>query len=313
MCKITVEEHRRSSRNKSEENHDMTLDAYSSAHKSSERRSYRRRSSSTNTDSYEKSKKASYDSVTREDRHHDSTRRAKRSNRQRDDDDDDDDDDDRHDGRKKEAQYRSERHLKERERSRERVRYSSIESRGHSYDRHGDRSGDHRKRPSIEYRGDPHHRRSYKRRNRRTDGGADESKEVNGSEAVTHRSTNAVDRTVGAVNMQSGAGTTTLLKRTIGERTDVSLDILNHEFRELNYAKAYGIDITGFVGVQADILKVETQGETKPMSNYQRRQLRKEEILKHPDRFWKCNRCGYMNYLSNYECTGCQQLRNANR
>ncbi|EDO07745.1 hypothetical protein BBOV_III001780 [Babesia bovis T2Bo] len=107
--------------------------------------------------------------------------------------------------------------------------------------------------------------------------------------------------------------TAAMLRSTLGNSTDITLDSLNSEFREMNYSRAYGIDISGFVGVQSEVLKVDIPTEQKPLSNYERRQQRKEEILKHPDRFWKCKRCGYMNYLSNYECTGCQQLRNANR
>ncbi|GBE59515.1 hypothetical protein, conserved [Babesia ovata] len=112
---------------------------------------------------------------------------------------------------------------------------------------------------------------------------------------------------------QHAADTTAMLKKALGDRTDVNVAILNNEFKELNYAKAYGLDITGFVGMQPDILNVNMPTEAKPVSRQQRRQYRKEEIKNHPDRFWKCNKCAYMNYLSNYECTGCHYLRDANR
>ncbi|KAK1933285.1 hypothetical protein X943_002998 [Babesia divergens] len=111
---------------------------------------------------------------------------------------------------------------------------------------------------------------------------------------------------------QQVTDTNTLLFGTLGEGTDINLGMLNNEFSQLNYSKAYGIDITNFAVVQSDILKVDIPRENKPLSSYERRQRYKEEIRKHPDRFWKCKRCSYMNYLSNYECTGCQQLRNAN-
>ncbi|CDR96413.1 hypothetical protein, conserved [Babesia bigemina] len=112
---------------------------------------------------------------------------------------------------------------------------------------------------------------------------------------------------------QHAADTTAMLQHALGERTDINVAALSNEFKELNYSKAYGIDITGFVGMQPEILNVNVPTEAKPVSRQQRRQFRKEEIRNHPDRFWKCNKCEFMNYLSNYQCDGCQQLRNANR
>lgn len=108
------------------------------------------------------------------------------------------------------------------------------------------------------------------------------------------------------------ADTTSLLLDVYGEQSGVNLGVLNDEFKELNYSRAYGIDVSSFSFVQSDIFNVELPRENKPLSTYERRQRRKEEILKHPDRFWKCKKCESMNYLSAYECTRCQQLRNAN-
>ncbi|GIX62153.1 uncharacterized protein BcabD6B2_15880 [Babesia caballi] len=195
-------------------------------------------------------------------------------------------------------------------RSRVKRRRSLSDERGHSRgrDRERRRSSDRRRRSRD---------RHSERREESGRGRAVKDKEE-GAEGIYNAIGNqpdntAVDAAAGVGTTQHAVDTTALLKSALGDRTDINVATLNNEFRELNYSKAYGIDITGFVGVQPDVLTVVIPTESKPLTNYERRKHRKEEILQHPERFWKCNKCEFMNYLSNYECTVCQHLRNANR
>ncbi|KAK2194621.1 zinc finger protein [Babesia duncani] len=86
---------------------------------------------------------------------------------------------------------------------------------------------------------------------------------------------------------------------------------LRNDFEADNYAKAYGIDVSGFVGLTSELLQVGMLSKPEEKTKEQRRLSRKEEIRLHPDRFWKCKKCSYMNYQSNYFCMGCNGLKQA--
>ncbi|EAN30499.1 hypothetical protein TpMuguga_03g00658 [Theileria parva strain Muguga] len=77
---------------------------------------------------------------------------------------------------------------------------------------------------------------------------------------------------------------------------------LREEFERSAFDKAYGLDIS-------EILTATTVSEGSKLSRSDRRRHREHELKHHQERFWKCKRCEFMNYLSNYECKHCKTLR----
>ncbi|EKX73265.1 conserved hypothetical protein [Theileria equi strain WA] len=86
---------------------------------------------------------------------------------------------------------------------------------------------------------------------------------------------------------------------------------LQKEFELSNYSKAYGLDLSGFVGLSSEILSIGSISKDKEYTKAERKKFREEEIKLHKDRFWKCKKCSFMNYLSNYACMGCKGLKGA--
>ncbi|KAK1444395.1 hypothetical protein BgAZ_103010 [Babesia gibsoni] len=175
------------------------------------------------------------------------------------------------------------------------LRRSRSRERHHRY-----RKGHHDEHKSRERRDSSRHSRRIPEKH--TSGGSNSI----GRDAHLSSSTDAE-------TSQNREGKDSILLSLVGDGKEASLGMLNNEFRELNYSRAYGIDVSNFSFAQDDILKVELPRENKQLSTYEKRQRIKEEIAKYPERFWKCKKCESMNYLSSYQCSRCQQLRNANR
>ncbi|UKJ88699.1 hypothetical protein MACJ_001943 [Theileria orientalis] len=91
--------------------------------------------------------------------------------------------------------------------------------------------------------------------------------------------------------------------------TNIESDTLKHEFEVSNYTKAYGLDISGFVGLSSQILNATSSSEETKLNRFERKKIREHELKHHKERFWKCKKCDFMNYLSNYECKRCKGLR----
>ncbi|XP_955359.1 uncharacterized protein TA18850 [Theileria annulata] len=84
---------------------------------------------------------------------------------------------------------------------------------------------------------------------------------------------------------------------------------LREEFEKSAFDRAYGLDISGFVGISSEILGATSVSEETRLTRTERRKHREHELKHHQERFWKCKRCEFMNYLSNYECKRCKALR----
>ncbi|BAM40948.1 uncharacterized protein TOT_030000209 [Theileria orientalis strain Shintoku] len=91
--------------------------------------------------------------------------------------------------------------------------------------------------------------------------------------------------------------------------TSIESDTLKHEFEVSNFSKAYGLDLSGFVGLSSQILNVTSSSEENKLTRLERKKIRDHELRHHQERFWKCKKCDFMNYLSNYECKRCKGLR----
>ncbi|UKK01090.1 hypothetical protein MACK_001903 [Theileria orientalis] len=99
------------------------------------------------------------------------------------------------------------------------------------------------------------------------------------------------------------------ISNSFDSHTNLESETLKHEFEVSNYTKAYGLDISGFVGLSSQILNATSSSEENKLNIFERKKIREHELKHHKERFWKCKKCDFMNYLSNYECKRCKGLR----